>query len=132
MPVLTNCAIEGYHGKVNRAMMAEHPNLEHFAETIFQVDIGVLKKMQMKKRQGIVCKSRAKKWSNFQAQCVRIYQKMNEIVSRPYIHGLLNQVVIPEAAQQEVMDKYHEGMDDDERLQTVHECAQIWFAEPQT
>ena len=41
MPVLTNCAIEGYHGKVNRAMMAEHPNLEHFAETLLQVDIGV-------------------------------------------------------------------------------------------
>lgn len=41
MPVLTNCAIEGYHGKVNRAVRAEHPNLEHFAETLLQADIGV-------------------------------------------------------------------------------------------
>ena len=40
--IYTNCALEGYHGRVNSEMGAVHPKLEHFAESFFQIDMNIL------------------------------------------------------------------------------------------
>lgn len=50
MGIYTNCALEGYHGRVNREMGAVHPTLEHFAESLFQIDCNIVAKTEMRRR----------------------------------------------------------------------------------
>ena len=48
--IYTNCALEGYHGRVNTLMGAVHPTLEYFAENLFQIDVNIISKVEIRRR----------------------------------------------------------------------------------
>lgn len=126
MSVLTNCAIEGYHGKVNRAMNVIHPNLERFAEVVFQTDMKVLNKLCMRRHRGEQGNSRAEKFERFQQQKDRLIAIMREMMTLPGAN--LPRIIISQEEKQEAIAYANSGLDASETREAVHQSGAIWFS----